>query len=64
MPVYEFECPRGHTISDLVPIGTKSIPCSACLAERLASNKRRPVELATRVLSATPTTFRFADQRR
>ena len=61
MPVYEFACPRGHTISDLVPVGTKSIPCSACHAERMASTRCRPIELATRILSATPTTFRFAD---
>lgn len=72
MPIYEFECPRGHIVDDLVHLGTYTLPCRVCHAEALAQPRalRRgvtfvpPETLAKRVLSPTPTTFRFADTRR
>lgn len=62
MPVYEFECPKGHLTEDLVPLGTRQWPCTACRLESEVTLKRSPLPLAQRVLSPTPTTFRFADR--
>jgi hypothetical protein len=67
MPVYEFMCPKGHVSEDLVSIGTKRWPCSACTAEIMAQDYSWPpprVPMADRILSATRTDFEFADQRR
>jgi hypothetical protein len=58
MPVYEFECPKGHVVEDTVPMGTKTYPCAVCNAE---PRKTRDVVLAKRILSPTRTTFVFAD---
>lgn len=30
MPVYEFECPHGKIIEELVPMGTEEIVCPEC----------------------------------
>jgi len=30
MPVYEFECSKGHITEKLVPMGTKNTPCTKC----------------------------------
>ena len=30
MPVYEFECAKGHITEELVPMGTKSTQCTKC----------------------------------
>lgn len=60
--IYEFECSRGHVTEQHVPMGTKEFPCSACMAESVATNKALdPTHLAKRILSATMTTFVFAD---
>lgn len=40
MPVYEFECAKGHITEDIVPMGTKHTKCAKC-------NKR-----AKKILSA------------
>lgn len=65
-PLYEFECPKGHLSEDLVPIDTKTIVCQPCVA--LSRVHRRPTSgsppLASRILSATRTTFVFADTHR
>lgn len=65
MPVYEFACSKGHVVEDVVPMGTKTIPCAVCLAEAgaLRSGLKGPT-LATRILSATRTDFVFADTMR
>jgi len=74
MPVYEFECPKGHVTEDVVPIGTKVWPCTACNAEWMAQHAAQfpadhrcacvhDANLAKRILSATPTTFRYNDRR-
>ena len=61
--IYEFECAKGHVIEAHVPMGTKQWPCTACLAEAMATNAvfAPAAHLATRILSATKTTFVFAD---
>jgi len=67
MPYYEFECPKGHVTTEIVPMGTKTWPCSACVAEMRALHERHPNNisawnpLAKRILSPTRTTFVFAD---
>lgn len=58
MPVYEFECPKGHVIEDVVPMGTTQAQCHACLS------LTRENVMANRILSATPTTFVHADTNR
>jgi len=30
MPVYEFECTKGHITEELVPMGTKNTQCTKC----------------------------------
>jgi putative FmdB family regulatory protein len=30
MPVYEFECTKGHITEELVPMGTKYTQCTKC----------------------------------
>jgi putative FmdB family regulatory protein len=30
MPVYEFECPKGHVTEELVQMGTDSVKCPKC----------------------------------
>jgi putative FmdB family regulatory protein len=30
MPVYEFECAKGHITEELVPMGTKHTTCTKC----------------------------------
>ena len=30
MPVYEFECAKGHITEELVPMGTKHTKCTKC----------------------------------
>lgn len=30
MPVYEFECTKGHITEELVPMGTKHMRCAQC----------------------------------
>ena len=64
MPMYEFECPKGHRSEDLCAIGTKHIPCPSCDFEsRNRAPGARP-SVAERILSPTRTNFEFADQRR
>ena len=61
--IYEFECARGHVVEAHAPMGTKQWPCTACLAEAVATNMAYDpaTHLATRILSPTMTTFVFAD---
>lgn len=60
MPLYEFECPFGHTFVELTPIGAKNAPCMQCAG---SAKDEEPVVLAERVLSPTRTTFKFADRK-
>lgn len=65
---YEFECPVCHEVLvEQVPMGTKEISCSMCAITIGMTTPRgakpEPVPMARRILSATPTTFRFADRR-
>jgi len=65
MPFYEFECSKGHITEAQVPMGTKTWLCSACIAELKANQCYDPEQLsANRILSATRTTFVFADTRK
>lgn len=58
MPVYEFECPKGHKFSELVRVGTQNALCMQCGRSAKDSD---PVVFAERVLSPTRTTFKYAD---
>lgn len=60
-PVYEFKCPKGHTIDTLVPVATLTYPCTVCMA---TAKSMDDLTLASRVLSPTPTSFHFADTRK
>jgi len=62
MPFYEFECPKGHVTEKLVPIGTKIVACEECdkTAPKGLPAYVETATLAYRILSPTPTTFRFA----
>lgn len=68
MPVYEFACPRGHVVEDLVPVGTAECVCRICIELDYIKSPRdmktQLAPMAQKVLSPTPTTFRFADTRR
>jgi hypothetical protein len=59
MPMYEFECKKGHVVEDLVEMGTAEIACRHCLQEGGVEDVT-----ARRVLSPTRTNFRHADQGR
>ena len=65
--IYEFECPRGHVTSELVPMGTAEIVCPTCLEEIAEIGRNGGIgawnPVAKRILSPTGTTFRFADRR-
>lgn len=64
--IYEFECPRGHVFEERVPMGTAAWPCAECVAERnrLGLTNLAPHHwMARRILSPTPTTFKFADRK-
>ena len=39
MPVYEFECTKGHITEKLVPMGTKNTRCTKCkkIAKKILS---------------------------
>lgn len=63
MPIFEFECPRGHVTDQLVPVrdaAVKTWPCPACLA---TAKSMDDIWLAKRILSPTVTNFRFNDRR-
>lgn len=68
MPIYEFRCPFRHVTEKFMPISqseTTGVPCSTCGDKR--STDPSPGEtgrliFAERILSATPTSFRFADR--
>jgi hypothetical protein len=62
MPVYEFQCDKGHVTERMVPMGTREIVCSACIEERMAGGSTPSNPMARRILSPTPTTFKFADR--
>ena len=47
--IYEFQCPKGHVTEAMVAMGTELHTCEYCGAA------------AARILSATRTTFVFAD---
>lgn len=49
MPVYEYQCPKGHVTEAMVAMGTELHTCEFCSA------------VAARIMSATRTTFVFAD---
>jgi hypothetical protein len=54
MPIYEFQCPYGHTYEELVKMGETRVPCpehSAPMGDVYGE----------KVLSATRTDFRYAD---
>lgn len=67
--IYEFECAKGHVTEAQVPMGTKTHLCEVCIAEMRALHARdRSTDVvggwnptAKRILSATMTTFVFAD---
>lgn len=61
MPVYEFQCPKGHIVDTLVPLGTHTWPCEVCKA---LAKSMDDLTLAKRILSPTRTTFEFNDKRR
>ncbi len=67
MPTYEFECAKGHVTEAGVPMGTAEIVCQTCLEEITEIGRNGGIgawnPVAKRILSATPTTFRFADRR-
>ncbi len=68
--IYEFECSKGHITEAVVPMGTEAWPCEACIAEAKARHAKNPRiigafnPIAKRILSATRTTFVFADTRK
>ena len=68
--IYEFECYKGHITEAVVPIGTEAWPCEVCIAEMKATYTGKADVLpawnpiAKRILSATRTTFVFADTRK
>jgi hypothetical protein len=68
--IYEFECAKGHITEEVVPMGTVTWPCHACIAEMKIMHERNPDcigawnPLAKRILSATKTTFVHADTNR
>lgn len=55
MPIFEFECPKGHITEKLVRTGTGNdtdrIACPRCIAT------------ARRILSPTKTTFKMHDRK-
>jgi putative FmdB family regulatory protein len=52
MPVFEYQCPNGHTQEKLVPRDhVTKVPCNKCAAQ------------AKRILSATKTTFKHHDKK-
>ena len=60
--IYEFECPRcRHVTEARVPMDTAKYPCERCSPRPPAGRGR--VTYAKRILSPTPTTFKFADRR-
>jgi hypothetical protein len=65
--IYEFECAKGHVTEAMVPMGTEAWPCEACIAEMKARHAANPNvigafnPIAKRIMSATRTTFVFAD---
>lgn len=61
MPIYEFQCPKGHKAEQLVPVGTKLLICEPCLAD--PATERGEI-YARRILSPTPTTFVHAGGRK
>lgn len=64
MPVFEFICPQGHTTESLTSPDVKQQPCMTCMAERAAGRLKEHTDItAKRVLSATRTTFQFADRK-
>lgn len=60
MPIFQYECPYGHVVEQLVGQRevdlpkVRSMPCYTCSAEGVDSR-------AKKILSATPTTFRMHD---
>lgn len=68
MPIFEFECSKGHVTEDLVPVGTTENVCLACVQlyylKHPRDMKTRSAPMAKRILSATKTDFHFADPRR
>jgi hypothetical protein len=60
VPIYEFECPRGHVTEALKPMGTQRVLCLECEVEY----EDGPLDqlFATRILSPTRTDFRYADR--
>jgi hypothetical protein len=64
LPVYEFQCPQGHVFEELVPQGTELIECPVCFqAHNPMKRYLPPMYPATRIMSATRTSFKFADQK-
>jgi len=68
--IYEFECAKGHISEAVVPMGTEAWPCEVCIAEMKATYNEKSAAMpawnpiAKRILSATRTTFVFADTRK
>ena len=59
MPIFEYECDRGHVTEVLVPAhasDTSTAICTVCEGEGHTN-------LADKIMSATPTTFKHADSK-
>ena len=50
MPLYEFECPKGHVLDAIVPLGTTTRLCPACTA---GAKSMDDLTFANRVLNRT-----------
>lgn len=52
MPVYEFKCPNGHVIEEMVPVGRVRVRCTACMVGVNIAGPR--TRWASKIISATP----------
>lgn len=68
--IYEFECAKGHVTEAMVKMGTEHVVCDTCLeglkVKPLTLVNGEPIigahnPIAHRIMSATRTTFVFAD---
>lgn len=62
MPIFEYQCPEGHTIEAYVPQGMSDMPAAKTAVCYKCSGEGK-TNLAEKVLSATPTTFKQNDRK-
>lgn len=60
MPIYEYQCPEGHVIDAYVPAKEIDLP-SARTAVCYKCTQEGETNIAERIISPTPTTFKHAD---